>query len=80
MFGDKKLVLVRGGGGQVARAAGDYLAAPTKTALLTFVALRPDSNSPSDQVTVRRLLIQRSTKRLLLFRIRVVQDSNLNNR
>ncbi|MEC7512583.1 MAG: DNA polymerase III subunit delta, partial [Pseudomonadota bacterium] len=34
MFGDKKLVLVRGGGGQVARAARDYLAAPTKTALV----------------------------------------------
>ena len=36
MFGDKVAVLVRGGGGQVARAAGDYLAAPTKTALVVI--------------------------------------------
>ena len=45
MFGDKKLVLVRGGGGQVARAAGDYLAAPTKTALVVIEtgALRPSA-------------------------------------
>lgn len=43
MFGDKILVLVRGGGGQVARAAEDYLAAPTKAALVIIetAALRP---------------------------------------
>ena len=45
MFGDKKLVLVRGGGGQVARAAGDYLAAPAKAALVVIEtgALRPSA-------------------------------------
>jgi DNA polymerase-3 subunit delta len=45
MFGDKKLVLVRGGGGQVARAAGDYLAAPSQAALIVIEtgALRPSA-------------------------------------
>ena len=49
MFGDKKLVLVRGGGGQVARAAGDYLAAPAKAALVVIEtgALRPSALSAS---------------------------------
>ena len=45
MFGNTKLVLVRGGGGQVARAAGEYLDMPAVQALVVIEAgsLRPSA-------------------------------------